>query len=84
MKIEIETQGEKTDHGWRDVDGFVGPRRPGEGPRTDPRGDFPTGPEIGEPLPNVSCLGSDGQPFDLHAAREGHSAILVFFRSAVW
>ena len=28
MTIEIETRGVKTEHGWRDVDGFVGPFNP--------------------------------------------------------
>lgn len=84
MTIEIETYAEKTDKGWRDVDGFVGPMRPGAGPRTDPRGDFPTGPVVGAQLPNFHCKDIDGQPFELHAHRETKPVIVVFYRSAVW
>ena len=82
--IEIETTAEETRHGWRDLDGFVGPFRPGNGPRTDPRGAFPTGPAIGERLPEILSTDAQGEPFDLHAARNGQPAIVVFYRSAVW
>ena len=84
MTIDIETHAEKTDHGWRDVDGFVGPVRPGSGPRTDPRGEFPSGPEIGSHLPDIRCQDAGGAPFELHAHRDGSPAIVVFYRSAVW
>lgn len=62
MAIEIETYAQKTDHGWEDVDGFAGPVRPGNDPRTDPRGDFPTGPATGAHLPNLRCRDVDGKP----------------------
>lgn len=84
MKIEVETTATQTEHGWADQDGFVGPFRPGNGPRNDPRGEFPTGPAIGEPMPNMESTDSDGAPFDLHADRGGAPAIFLFFRSAVW
>ena len=84
MSIEIETRAEKTDHGWRDVDGFVGPFRPGNGPRSDPRGTFPTGPGISDGLPSFQCLDVDARPFDFHAHRGNHPAVVIFFRSAVW
>jgi len=84
MTIEIETGAEQTERGWRDHDGFVGPYRPGNGPRTDPRGDFPTGPAVGAAMPEVRCLDADGCAFDLHQDRGGAPAVLVFFRSAVW
>ena len=84
MTIEIETRAEKTEHGWRDQDGFVGPFRPGNGPRTDPRGAFPTGPDIGSLMPNVQCLDADGNDFNLHDDRGDSPAIFVFYRSAVW
>ncbi len=48
MTIEMETRAEQTEHGWRDQDGFEGPVRPGNGPRSDPKGEFPTGPSVGE------------------------------------
>jgi len=83
-KIEIETIAEETHHGWRDLDGFVGPFRPGNGPRTDPRGEFPTGPAVGSKLPDILTTNSDNTPFDLHAERNGRPAVVVFYRSAVW
>jgi outer membrane receptor protein involved in Fe transport len=52
MKSELETRAAKTDKGWQDHDGFVGPFQPGNGPRSDPRGDFPTGPDVGEVMPD--------------------------------
>ena len=84
MTIEIETRAEETEHGWRDHDGFIGPFRPGNGPRTDPRGDFPTGPEVGSRMPDIQCLDADGNHFNLHQNRGTSPAIFVFFRSAVW
>ncbi len=84
MSIEMETRATKTDHGWRDQDGFIGPVQPGNGPRSDPRGDFPTGPDVGETMPDVRCSEGDGRPFDLHADRAGRPAVFIFFRSAVW
>ena len=84
MQLEIEKRGEKTDTGWRDHDGFVGPIKPGNGPRSDPRGEFPTGPAIGDRLPDVRCLTPDGEAFDLQVHRAGRPAVLIFYRSAVW
>ena len=82
MTIEIETRAEKTENGWRDVDGFVGPRRPGFGPRTDPKGPFPTGPDIGDHLPEFSCQDVSGNPY--HFSHDSNPTIMLFFRSAVW
>ncbi len=82
MTIEIQTGGEKTEHGWRDIDGFVGPIQSGFGPRTDPKGPFPTGPEIGELLPSFNCKDVTGNDYPF-SALPGQT-ILVFFRSAVW
>jgi len=84
MSLEIETRAEEVDGGWRDQDGFTGPSRPGYGPRSDPSGEFPTGPETGSAMPDVRCFDSSGAPFDLHDARAGRPAIFIFFRSAVW
>ena len=85
---ELETESTQTDTGFRDVDGFVGPYEPGNGPRQDPRGDFPTGPAVGERLPEINSTSIKGTPFDLLAHNQAnHSdqpAVVVFFRSAVW
>jgi len=84
MPSESETRATQTDTGWQDHDGFIGPFRPGKGPRTNPRGDFPTGPEVGETMPNARCITADATPFDLHADRAGKPALFIFYRSAVW
>jgi len=84
MAIKIEARAEKTERGWRDHDGFIGPFRPGNGPRSDPRGDFPTGPRVGSRMPEVRCLDADGNAFDLHHDRGDAPAVFIFFRSAVW
>ena len=84
MSIDMETRGEEVASGWRDHDGFIGPMPPGHGPRSDPRGAFPTGPDVGTSMPDIQCRDSFGNPFDLHEARAGRPAVFVFFRSAVW
>lgn len=81
---DMETRATQVEKGWQDQDGFVGPFQPGNGPRSDPRGDFPTGPEIGEPMPNVNALTADGEMLDFHTHRANRSAVFMFFRSAVW
>ena len=40
VSIDVETRAEKVDSGWKDHDGFIGPFRPGVGPRTDPSEPF--------------------------------------------
>ncbi len=84
MKPEMETRATQAGKGWADKDGFVGPFKPGSGPRSDPRGEFPTGPGIGERLPDIHCSAADGSQFDLHKDRGARPAIFIFFRSAVW
>lgn len=84
MTIELETRSTQREQGWQDRDGFIGPYQPGNGPRSDPRGDFPTGPELGSAMPDVRCHAPDGTTFDLHAHRAGRPALFIFFRSAVW
>lgn len=84
MKPEMETTTTQADKGWADKDGYVGPFKPGKGPRSDPRGAFPTGPAMGEPMPNIVCQQSDGTPFNLHEQRAGRPAVFIFYRSAVW
>ena len=84
MQPTRETRGEQTERGWRDLDGFVGPFRSGNGPRSDPRGEFPTGPAIGERFPDVVSTTADGEPFELYRHHGQRPAIFVFYRSAVW
>ena len=84
MQPELETRATEVENGWRDLDGFVGPFRPGNGPRSDPRGDFPTGPGVGGQMPDALCRTADNAPFHLHEHRGNRPAVFVFFRSAVW
>jgi len=81
---DIERRGTRVDGGWRDHDGFVGPKQPGTGPRSDPKGAYPTGPEVGQPMPDIRCPTADGARFNLHEDRAGRPAVFIFYRSAVW
>ena len=84
MTVDKATRAEQVDNGWRDKDGFVGPYRPGIGPRTDPRGEFPTGPEVGIRSPDIRCQTAEGHTLDLHGDRGHDPAVVIFYRSAVW
>ena len=85
MTVEKELQAEQVEHGWADKDGFVGPFQPGNGPRSDPKsGTFPTGPEVGEKLPDIRTQSAAGSALDLHADRADSPAVVLFYRSAVW
>ncbi|HCD28232.1 MAG TPA: hypothetical protein DER02_11970 [Gammaproteobacteria bacterium] len=84
MQPTMETRSSEAENGWRDRDGFVGPMKPGNGPRSDPKGNFPTGPAVGTPMPAVISTTADGTPFDLHKDRGNRAAIFIFYRSAVW
>lgn len=84
MTIELETQAEEVAEGWKDEAGFVTVFPQGSGPRANPKGDFPSGPEPGSPMPDVHCVDSFGKPFDLHKDRAGRPAIFILQRSAVW
>ncbi len=46
--------------------------------------EFPTGPEVGERLPEFSLPNQDGRIVDYHADRADSKSIVVFYRSAVW
>jgi peroxiredoxin len=50
-----------------------------------PPRDFKTiGPKEGEPFPDVRLPDQWGAPVDLHSARAGRPALVVFHRSAEW
>ncbi len=42
------------------------------------------GPKIGEAFPDVRLPDQSGRVVDLHAARHGRRAAVVFYRSARW
>ena len=46
--------------------------------------EFPTGPEVGERLPDFTLPNQHGEPVDIHEDRAGRKAVVVFYRSAVW
>ena len=46
--------------------------------------EFPTGPAVGERLPEFELPNQNGELVDFHAHRGDSKAIVVFYRSAVW
>ena len=46
--------------------------------------EFPSGPAIGERLPDFVLPNQRGEKVDFHADRAGRRAAVVFQRSAVW
>lgn len=83
------TQGEptarKTEFGWwADDYGIVGPYQPGDGPRSDPRDAFPTGPAVGDRLPDVVAMDQSGSSVSVHEARHHGPAVVVFSRATLW
>jgi len=60
------------------------PVAPASGNRRIPRGEFPTGPEVGSRLPDIVATDQSGRRVDVHADRAGRPAVVVFYRSAVW
>ena len=46
--------------------------------------EFPTGPDVGERLPEFTLPNQDGELIDFHRDRGNSKAIVVFYRSAVW
>ena len=84
-QIERATHAVRHESGlWADEFGALGPFRPGVGPRSDPKGWFPTGPEVGERLPDVVATSHTGGTVDVHELRDDRPAVVVFYRSAVW
>ena len=85
MQIERDTRGvELGPNQYEDAEGYIAPLPAGFGPRSNPLGEFPTGPGIGQRLPDVVALNSDGKSVDVHSDRDGKPVVLVFTRSAGW
>lgn len=68
----------------RDEFGFDAPAPLGHPGRLGLVDGHPTGPEVGERLPDFELPDADGRLLSLHADREGKKAVVVFYRSAVW
>ena len=68
----------------RDELGFDAPAPLGHPGRAGLPDGHPTGPEVGEKLPDFVLPNAFGEPVRLHEARADRPAVVVFFRSAVW
>ncbi len=73
--------GEKTD----DL-GITVPMASGDFParRYPASHEFPTGPEVGERLPEFTLPNQNGELIDFHEDRGHAKSIVVFYRSVVW
>jgi hypothetical protein len=72
------------DEEFEDEFGFIAPLPLSSNQRQIAPTDFPTGPSVGEMLPDFALPDASGRPVSLHDDRAGHRAAVVFFRSAVW
>ena len=46
--------------------------------------EFPSGPQVGEPFPDLTAIDQYGDAVSLHAARDGRPAVVICHRSARW
>ena len=69
---------------YRDEFGLVGPLPASDGQRQPLGVDDPTGPEVGELLPDIELMSALGRRISVHEDRAGQRAAVVFYRSAVW
>lgn len=46
--------------------------------------EFPTGPEIGQPLPDFTLVDQHGNTVNFTEARAGRRSLVVFQRSTMW
>lgn len=84
-EIVVDTRGGPTTGPfYEDADGFNMPLAPGTSNRRIPRGDFPTGPDIGTALPDLVATDPSERRIDVDVDRAGQPAVVVFTRSAVW
>lgn len=72
------------DHEYYDEFGFYSPMPLSRPARREPGADFPTGPAVGERLPEFELPDQNGRSVDFHTDRQGRKAIVVFHRSAYW
>ena len=68
----------------RDEFGFDAPAPLGHPGRLGLEDGHPTGPSLGERLPDFSLPNAFGKTVDFHGDRGRARAVVVFFRSAVW
>jgi hypothetical protein len=72
------------DRGFEDEYGFIAPLPLTSGQRGIAPEGFPTGPAIGERLPDFELCDPSGRRVRLHEDRGASKAAVLFFRSAVW
>ena len=70
--------------GFEDEYGFIALRPMTSGQRKIAPVGHPTGPAVGERLPNFQLTDHTGRFVDLHEDRRSSKAAVVFFRSVVW
>jgi len=68
----------------RDETGFDAPAPLGHPARAGLPAGHPTGPEVGERLPDFELPDAQGRPVNFHQDRGSSKAALIFYRSAVW
>ena len=68
----------------RDHHGFDAPAPLGHPARAGLPDGHPTGPEVGERLPDFTLPDAGGREVDYHTDRSGRKSVVVFYRSAVW
>ncbi|MEM7250832.1 MAG: hypothetical protein AAF493_05390 [Pseudomonadota bacterium] len=64
--------------------GFYSPMPIDRAARREPESDFPTGPEIGSPIPTVRLTNQHGRLVDVGNESGRRGAVIVFHRSAYW
>jgi len=67
-----------------DALGFYSPTPVDHPARSIPRSGFPTGPEIGAPVPPIRLTDQHGEVLDVHEHLGPKGAIISFQRSAFW
>jgi hypothetical protein len=67
-----------------DALGFEAPAPLGHPGRAGLPDGHPTGPEVGERLPDFDLPDQDGRRVRFHEDRAGSRAVVVFYRSVVW
>jgi hypothetical protein len=72
------------DRKYYDEFGFYSPMPLSRPARREPGPDFPTGPAVGERLPNFTLPDQHARQIDFCTDRQGRKAIVVFHRSAYW
>ena len=68
----------------RDAHGFDAPAALEHPARKGLPPGHPTGPEVGDRLPNFALPDQNGREIRFHEDRGGQKSAVVFFRSAVW